>query len=407
VRLHLHLEHSNGTLLKGAEGTDDDRLKGVKGGDGTRLKGVDTTAQGNALGIPGRPAQALKGRNSECPTKVNLWRGLEGWVRRGASGFALSGLRRIWRPYSPGVALGYCLSAFQAVGPESSKVHARYRGLKRFLPGACSLQSARALAQSKTLRTLGRFGIRCVGVGVLFLALLAIASTPLSSRAAPSEGAFESANKLYEEGKFAEAASAYEKLVQSGEVSAALYFNLGNAWFKSGQIGRAIAAYREAQQIAPRDPDLRANLQFARNQTPSPTLPPSRWQRWLGRLTLNEWTLLATGAVWLWLVLMAILQWRPTLRPVLRGYAISLAVLAALLCACTAAALREARFTCTAIVVTREATVRYGPLAESPAAFTVHDGAELRVLDQKDEWLQVNAGPRSVGWLRRDQTFLP
>ena len=51
MRRHLHLEHSNGTLLKGAEGSDDARLKVVKGGDGTRLKGVDTTAQGNALGI--------------------------------------------------------------------------------------------------------------------------------------------------------------------------------------------------------------------------------------------------------------------------------------------------------------------------------------------------------------------
>ena len=75
---------------------------------------------------------------------------------------------------------------------------------------------------------------------------------------------FDTANKLYEEGKFAEAAAAYESLVQSRQVSAALYFNLGNAWFKSGQIGRAIAAYRQAEQMTPRDPDLRANLQFAR-----------------------------------------------------------------------------------------------------------------------------------------------
>jgi tetratricopeptide (TPR) repeat protein len=238
------------------------------------------------------------------------------------------------------------------------------------------------------------------------LVLLFIAWLPLYSQAALASTAFDAANKLYEEGKFAEAVSAYEKLAQSGQVSAALYFNLGNAYFKSGQIGRAIAAYREAQRITPRDPDLRANLQFARNQTPSPTLSPSRWQRWLARLTLNEWTLLAAGAVWLWLLLLAILQWRPALRPVLRNYVFSLAVVGALLCICVLAALRETRFTRTAIVVTGEATARYGPLAESPAAFTVHDGAELRVLDQKDEWLQVSAGPRRIGWLRRDQTLL-
>ena len=235
---------------------------------------------------------------------------------------------------------------------------------------------------------------------------LLIMAASLSSPAATFSADFDAANKLYEEGKFAEAAAAYDKLVQSGQVSAALYFNLGNAWFKSGHMGRAIAAYREAQQLNPRDPDLRANLQFARNQTPSPTLTPSRWQRWLGRLTLNEWTLLAAGAVWLWLLLLAVLQWRPALRPVLRGYVISLAVITGLSCACVAAAWHEGRFTRTAIVIVGEATVRYGPLGESPAAFTVHDGAELRVLDQKDEWLQVSAGARRVGWIRRDQTVV-
>src|SRR5207249_8839840 len=121
-------------------------------------------------------------------------------------------------------------------------------------------------------------------------------------------------NKLYEQGKHSEAAANYEKLIQTGWVSAALYFNLGNALFKSGQIGRAIAAYRQAEQLAPRDPDVRANLQFARNQAQGPTLSPSRWQHGLGKLTLNEWTLLASGAVWLWFLLLAASQWRPVWR---------------------------------------------------------------------------------------------
>jgi tetratricopeptide (TPR) repeat protein len=245
-----------------------------------------------------------------------------------------------------------------------------------------------------------------VGKAAALLAAVVITLFPAQSPAAVSSAAFDSANKLYEEGKFAEAASAYDALAMSGQCSAALYFNLGNAFFKSGQIGRAIAAYRQAQQITPRDPDLRANLQFARNQTPSPTLLPTRWQRWLGRLTLNEWTLLAAAAVWLWLSLLAVLQWRPALKPALRLYVLSLAILAGLSCACVAATLRETRFTRIAIVITGEAVARYGPLAESPLAFTVHDGAELRVLDQKDEWLQVTTDPRRVGWLRRDQVLI-
>jgi uncharacterized protein YgiM (DUF1202 family) len=81
-------------------------------------------------------------------------------------------------------------------------------------------------------------------------------------------------------------------------------------------------------------------------------------------------------------------------------------MLAGLLCACAAAALHETRFVRTAIVITGEAAVRFGPLAESPTAFTVHDGAELRILDQKNEWVQVSTDPRRVGWLRRDQVLV-
>src|SRR3974390_2710102 len=100
---------------------------------------------------------------------------------------------------------------------------------------------------------------------------------------------FDGANRLYEEGKYTDAVRAYQTLVQSGTVSPALYFNFGNALFKSGQIGRAIAAYRQAALLTPRDPDVRANLQFARNQVQGPTLRAGRWERWLGRLSLNEW----------------------------------------------------------------------------------------------------------------------
>jgi hypothetical protein len=236
---------------------------------------------------------------------------------------------------------------------------------------------------------------------------LLVLLVPLLSRAEIPATAFESANKLYEEGKYSEAATAYAKLLQSGETSAALYFNLGNAFFKSGQIGRSIAAYRLAERIAPRDPDVRANLQFARNQIQGPTLSPRRWQRWLGHLTLNEWTVLAAGAVWLWLLLLAVRQCWPGLRTALRIYVLTLAAVSVLLCALAAAAFFQARLTRVAIVIASDAVVRYGPLAESQAAFTAHDGAELRVLDQDKEWLRVSAGPGHVGWLRRDQVLLP
>jgi len=246
-------------------------------------------------------------------------------------------------------------------------------------------------------------------IGTAALAVLAFVVLVLCPAQAANQSvtiSFDAANKLYEQGKFAEAASAYQQLLKSDQASAAVYYNLGNAFFKAGQIGRAIAAYHQAERITPRDPDLRANLQFARNQIQGPTLTNPTWKRWLAAITLNEWTVLAGGIVWMWFVLLTVLQWRPAHKPALRVYVPVLGIAAALLCVVLAIAWREARWTYRAVVITPEVAVRQGPLDESQTAFTLHDGAELQVLDRKDDWLQVTTDPRRIGWVRRDRVIL-
>lgn len=82
---------------------------------------------------------------------------------------------------------------------------------------------------------------------------------------------FSAANQLYGEGKFAEAAQAYGRILQSGVASANLWFDYGNAEFKAGHLGEAIAAFRQAELLAPRDSEIRANLGFARSQVQGPS----------------------------------------------------------------------------------------------------------------------------------------
>ena len=97
----------------------------------------------------------------------------------------------------------------------------------------------------------------------LFLLFFLIA-VPLP--AAPPNAEFEQANKLYEQGKFKEAAAAYQTLIDRGAESPTIYYNLGNAWYKAGQNGRAVAAYLHTERLAPRDPNVRFNLNFVRNK---------------------------------------------------------------------------------------------------------------------------------------------
>jgi len=231
--------------------------------------------------------------------------------------------------------------------------------------------------------------------------LLAAAIWALAGRVmavdVPAE--FSAANRLYAEGKFADAAEGYGKILQSGGVSPALYFNYGNAEFKSGNLGLAIAAYHQAAQLAPRDAEARANLEFARNQVQGPTCHESRWAGWLGMLTLNEWTVLAVVAFWLMFAAWTAVQLRPALKPALRGFTFGVVLVTLMSYACLGLNAASYFSRQMAIVITTDATARSGPFDEAQSAFTVHDGAELAVLDRRDDWLQVTDGSGRIGWL--------
>jgi tetratricopeptide (TPR) repeat protein len=221
--------------------------------------------------------------------------------------------------------------------------------------------------------------------------------------AADAAADFSAANDLYAKGKFAEAAAAYEKILQVDGQSAALLSNCGNAEFKAGHLGRAIAAYRRAELLTPGDAELRANLAFARTQVAGATLHESHWRGWIGFLTLNEGAVLAAVFFWLFFGLLAARQIQPALAPRLRGVTRLAFVL--MVFSGTMLALQAANHfnSPVAVVTVGGAAARTGPLNDAQIAFTAHDGAELRVLDRHAGWVEVANGTGKIGWLSRQQ----
>ena len=214
---------------------------------------------------------------------------------------------------------------------------------------------------------------------------------------------FAAANKLYAEGKFSEAAAGYEKILETGVTSPALLFNAANADFKSGHLGKAIAAYRRAEQLSPRDAELRANLAFVRNQVQGATRRENRWQNWAGALTLNEGAVLTAILFWLTAALFIARQIRPALIPKLKN--VTRILVALTLGSGSVLALQAANHfsSATAVVTADNATARSGPFDDAQSAFTVRDGAELSVLDRREGWVQVANGAGKSGWLPMKQ----
>ncbi len=240
-----------------------------------------------------------------------------------------------------------------------------------------------------------------------FIALLLLLLASVTSFASDATTDFEAANKLFEQGKFADAATAYEKMLADGHSSSAVWFNLGNARFKTGQFGRAIAAYRQAELLAPRDAEVRANLQFARTRVAGGLADgPPLWQRALDLLSLNEWAVLATIASWFVFVLLALRQWCPQWKAPLRSLTVFSTAVLCVFAVCLAASLAVRYGQPTAVVTATEVIVRYGPLDESKTFFTLRDGTEVRVIGRKDDWIQVLDSSNRAGWVKHAQVMV-
>jgi tetratricopeptide (TPR) repeat protein len=264
-----------------------------------------------------------------------------------------------------------------------------------------------ALAALRKIRDPGPAAGRKLAPTVALGLLLAAAG---AARAETVSDSFNRANKLYEEGKFSQAAALYEALLRAGQVSPEIYFNAGNAWFKAGQVGRAICALRRAEQLAPRDPDIRANLAIIRAQAGlgNAALPGSRWTRWIGRVTLNEWTCAASAGVALFFIVLMMRQLSPAFAKSSGALTAALALASIWLLACLGLSLDQRLLEKCSIVIVPEAVARRGPMDISQSAFTAHDGAELMVLRRDGDWLEVTDAARHEGWMRqRDLALMP
>jgi tetratricopeptide (TPR) repeat protein len=219
--------------------------------------------------------------------------------------------------------------------------------------------------------------------------------------AAPAD--FEQANRFYEQGRFPEAVAAYTEVISSGKSTAHTWFNLGNAAYKSGQLGRSIAAYRMAERLTPRDAALRANLQFVRGKVYADERPRvPMWKSAVRLATINEWTVLTVVFCWAGF---AVLAWGEVTRRRYTKTAVCLLLLSTL-SGVGLGTLWQDQVKPGAVVVAREAVVRFGPLDESQTAFQLRDGVELDVTAEKGDWLQIRDAEKRAGWIRRDEVAL-
>lgn len=239
------------------------------------------------------------------------------------------------------------------------------------------------------------------------LALCAGLAASAYGAAATPQTAFFQGNQAYAEGRYADAIAAYESVRAGGSHSGALEFNLGNAYFKNGQVPQAIASYERAHRLLPRDPDVDANLAYARELAEVPGDVSPLWQRigfpFAARATGDELAVAASACWWAFWLLLAVRLLAFRARNGLARAAAAAAALYLVIAASFGLRLATTELRASAVVTAPDgATVRFEPSATGTEHFAAAPGTRLDVTEQRDEWLQVRRGDGLRGWVPRD-----
>jgi tetratricopeptide (TPR) repeat protein len=213
---------------------------------------------------------------------------------------------------------------------------------------------------------------------------------------------FKSANALYDAGKFVDAAAAYEKIEPK---TAHVFFNLGNAQCRAGQVGRAVLNYERARQLSPGDPDILANLNFAEqklgvvevNESPKPVV---RFVRSIAASrTPAQWSRYEIGGVWATMLLIAAAVWRPRWRT---GLGLLAALAGVVLVTATAMVIYRGVAPPAAVVVVPKTEARFAPLADATVHFQLSEGTRVFVREDRGQWVLVERADEQQGWVKSD-----
>lgn len=218
---------------------------------------------------------------------------------------------------------------------------------------------------------------------------------------------FNSANKAYNEGKYQEAITQYKAILDSGQYSAEVYYNLANAYYKTNVIGASIYYFEKALQLSPNDEDILNNLGFAKNMTidaiePLPKTQVSKFVNSVtGKFTYNQWAWIAIIFAFICVTAFLLYQFSYQTTKKRIYFLISFITLICMLGVVAIAyqQFNEAQKDRPAIVFATESTVKAEPNLRSDIVFTLHEGTKVQVLDTVADWKKIRLIDGKTGWI--------
>lgn len=219
---------------------------------------------------------------------------------------------------------------------------------------------------------------------------------------------FKEGNAYYTKAKYKEALNSYQKILGEGDQSAALYFNMGNASYKDGDITSAIFYYEKARKLSPGDEDINFNIRFANLKTTdkieeAPEFFLAKWWRsFILALSLSALSALSIMLVLLASGILVVYFFSNSVNIKKTAFYSAIVMFVLGVVTIFIAGMQSAYFNNNqqAIIFSGSVTVKSGPVEKAGNLFVLHDGTKVNILENNNNWIKIRLANGNEGWMK-------
>jgi tetratricopeptide (TPR) repeat protein len=215
---------------------------------------------------------------------------------------------------------------------------------------------------------------------------------------------FNDANSAYRQGKYDAALEGYHKVLAAGFESGNLYYNVANSYVKKGELGKAILNYEKARLFIPGDSDVRSNYEYALSLTNGGQRSfgnhfEKLCERLFDGMTPDSLAILLSAMYILVIAGFVVNLFLPAARQFTRPLAVILTVL--FLFAFVAFRQKTVYSSTGAVVISKEADVKFEPLATATTYFKLFEGSNVEIVEKGGAWYKIKRPDGKTGWMEK------
>lgn len=250
----------------------------------------------------------------------------------------------------------------------------------------------------------------------LTIIILLIIANGISLWAVPDSlnQTFQKANEFYKNDSFTQAIALYKQIINSGYESAELYYNLGNAFYRTNDIANARLYYEKALKLKPKDDDIKANIEFLKNNgivdkfDEVPVFFLDKWYNSIKTMfNANAWAVISISTLVVALILFMVFLFSKYINRRKLAFIFSIIIFFVSVISLFFSIEMKNNYTKqNDAVIMQISTIKSSPEDKGTDLIILHPGVKVEIEDSEDNWFEVRLPNGKKGWIEKEQVSI-